>query len=128
VRHAVAPDGRSLIVKRQGGAFFVVPLDTTRWNWNALQPIPGLGEQDFIRRWTTEGVYTMRFEPRALRIDRIKLPSGTRTLWKSITPSDLSGVESPGRGGYFAITPDARIYAYSYSRRLSTLYMVEGLR
>jgi hypothetical protein len=122
---------RSVAIKvlpSQGGAFFVVPLDASSWKWDALEPIPGLEEQDFIREWTVEGVYTLRYEPRALRIDRVNIPSGARIPWKSLGPADLSGVEAPGSGGFFAMTPDAGTYAYSFSRRLSTLYMVDGLR
>jgi len=128
VRHAVAPDGRSLIVKRQGGAFFVVPLDGSAWKWDTLQPIPGLSEQDFVKEWTEEGVYTQQFDPRALRIDRVQIPSGARSTWKTLAPADASGVERPGAGGFFAMTPDARTYVYSFSRALSTLYLVDGLK
>ena len=70
----------------------------------------------------------MRFEPRALRIDRVEIPSGKRTPWKQLAPLDLAGVDTPGRGGFFAVTPDGRTYAYSYERSLSTLYLVDGLR
>lgn len=128
VRHAISPDGRSVLLKRQGGAFFPVPITAERWNWDGAQAIPGLGEPDFIRRWTPDGVYVLRFEPRALRIDRVEIPSGKRTTWKQLAPIDLAGVENPGRGGFFAVTPDGRAYAYSYERSLSTLYLVQGLR
>jgi hypothetical protein len=128
VRHAVSPDGRSLLVKRQGGAFFVIPLDAATWKWDAVHHVPGLGEPDFTRRWTNDGVYVMRFEPRALRIDRVEIPGGRRTRWKSITPVDLAGVSSPATGGFFAITPDGQTYVYSYERALSTLYLVDGLK
>ena len=128
VRHAIAPDGRSLLVKRQGAGFFIVPIDATVWRWNAVQPVPGLEEADFIRRWTRDGVYSMRFEPRTLRIDRIQVPSGERTIWKLLAPPDPAGVSSPGDGGFFAITADGRSYAYSYERALSTLYLVDGLK
>jgi hypothetical protein len=63
-----------------------------------------------------------------LRVDRIKVPSGERTIWKQLAPPDLAGVVSPGKGGYFAITADGRSYAYSYERALSTLYLVDGLQ
>ena len=128
VRHALSPDGRSLLVKRQGGPFFVVPLEATTWNWQAVQQIPGLGEPDFIRRWTADGVYVMVFEPRALRIDRIEMPSGKRVLWKRLVPPDLAGISRPASDGFFALTPDGRTYVYSYERTLSTMYLVEGLK
>ena len=128
VRHAVSPDGRSLLVKRQGGAFFIVPLDITTWKWESARHIPGLGEPDFIRRWTDDGVYVMLFEPRALRIDRVEIPSGKRVVWKRLVPTDLAGVSSPGSGGWFAVTRDGRTCVYSYERTLSTMFLVEGLK
>ena len=128
VRHAIAPDGRSVLVKRQGGGFFIIPFESTTWRWNSVQQVPGLEEGDFIRRWTRDGVYSMRFEPRALRIDRIHMPTGARTIWKQLAPPDLAGVSSPGVGGFFAVTADGRSYAYSYERELSTLYLIDGLK
>jgi serine/threonine protein kinase len=128
VRHAIAPDGQSVLVKRQGAGFFVVPIDAARWRWSAVQLVPGLEEADMIRRWTRDGVYSMRFEPRALRIDRVQVPSGERTTWKQLAPADVAGISSPGKTGTFAVSADGRSYAYSYERTLSTLYLVEGLK
>ena len=128
VRHAVAPDGRSLLVKRQGAGFFVVPLGSPIWRWEGVQAVPGLGELDFPQKWTADGVYVMRQESTALRIDRVQIPSGARALWKRIAPSDPAGARISAFNGFFSVTPDGRTYAYSYSRTLSTLYAVEGLK
>ena len=129
VRHAVAPDGRSLLMKRQGGAFYVIPLDQPKWSWEQVPRVPGLEEPDFQRMWLPDGAaYVLRFERTALRVDGVQIPSGVRTPWKRIEPPDLAGISFPGQGGSFVITPDARTYAYSYERRLSTLYTVDGLK
>ena len=129
VRHVVAPDGRAVLVKRQGGGFFVIPLAAQKWSWDRVTPVPGLDEYDYQRQWSTDGaVYVLRYERTALRIDRVQIPSGMRTLWKRIEPSDLAGVGFPGVGGFFTMTPDTRTYAYSYERTLSTLYAVDGLK
>ena len=109
VRHAVAPDGRSLLMKRQGGAFYVIPLDQPKWSWEQVPRVPGLEEPDFQRVWLPDGAaYVLRYERTALRVDRVQIPSGVRTLWKRIEPSDLAGISFPGQGGSFVITPDAR--------------------
>jgi hypothetical protein len=51
--------------------------------------------------------------------------TGKRTLWKQISPADPAGVDAI-QG--IAITPDEKSFVYSYRRRLSDLYLVEGLK
>jgi hypothetical protein len=58
-------------------------------------------------------------------ISRIDSVTGKRTLWKRIAPADPAGVDAI-QG--FAITPDEKSFVYSYRRRLSDLYLVEGLK
>jgi len=61
----------------------------------------------------------------SLNIFRVDLVSGRRELFKKIEPTDLAGVYMfPG----ILFTSDAKYYAYGYSRILSQLYIVEGLR
>ena len=55
VRHAVAPDGRSGLMKRQGGAFYVIPLDQPKWSWEQVPRVPGLEEPDVQRMWSPDG-------------------------------------------------------------------------
>jgi eukaryotic-like serine/threonine-protein kinase len=66
-------------------------------------------------------------DPSAPRIDvvRIDLLTGKRAPWKTLTPPDPVGVD-PMRADA-VITPDARSYCYSYSRRLGDLFIVKGL-
>ena len=97
VRHAVAPDGRSLLVKRQGGGFFVVPLGLPTWRWEDVQAVSGLGEPDFPQEWTGQGVDQMRQESTALRIDPWTDPNG-RTC---IVEADRA--IRPGRGPHFRV-------------------------
>jgi hypothetical protein len=59
------------------------------------------------------------------RIHRIDLASGRRELWRTIAPADAAGVFSITS---FVLTPDGRSYAYSFSRVLSDLYVVDGVR
>jgi serine/threonine protein kinase len=61
----------------------------------------------------------------SLNIFRVDLVSGRRELFKKIEPTDLAGVYMfPS----ILFTSDAKYYAYGYSRILSQLYIVQGLR
>ena len=89
--------------------------------------MPGLEANDFPIVWADDdrSVYVWQSDGAAKRIFRVDVSSGARSLWKTLTPIDRSGVTvSPG----LAMSPDARAYAYSYRQRLSTLYVVDGLK
>jgi hypothetical protein len=57
-------------------------------------------------------------------VDRVDLATGRRTRVFTVLPADPVGV--PGIQG-LQITPDARAYTYNVTRKLSELYLVEGL-
>jgi Tol biopolymer transport system component len=58
------------------------------------------------------------------RVDAIDLASGERRPVLELMPRDPAGI-----GGVFApvLTPDAQGYAYSYMRRLDTLFLLTGV-
>jgi hypothetical protein len=58
-------------------------------------------------------------------IYKLDLNSGERTLWKTLVPPDAAGVVSVIE---FQITPTGDAYAYGYTRQLSQLYLVTGLK
>jgi hypothetical protein len=60
----------------------------------------------------------------ALRVVRVDLNTAKRLLFKEIEPPDRSGILSLGP---IQITPDGKTYVYGFARRLSDLYVVEGL-
>ena len=57
-------------------------------------------------------------------IDRMDLASGRREKLFEIRPREIAGL----RLTLLALSPDGRYYVHSYSRLLSSLYVVEGLR
>ena len=59
------------------------------------------------------------------QVIRFDLAGGTRQVWRTLMPSDPSGVYAVTE---FSITPDGESYYYSYKRQLSQLYLVSGLR
>ncbi len=59
------------------------------------------------------------------RLDRFELATGRRTPWRILVPDDTAGVVSVQST---RVTADGRAYAYSYTRYLQDLYLVDGLR
>ncbi len=58
-------------------------------------------------------------------VSRLDALTGQRTPWRDLSPPDAVGVRTVGD---IIGTPDGKAYAYSYYRRLSELFVVEGLR
>ena len=93
------------------------------------QPIAGLAKGEEPLRFDADGTHLFirtdsHTEP-LVRVERLDLRSGRREPWREIRPLDPSGVAS---ASYIYLTPDGHGYVYDYDRRLSTLYLVEGLK
>jgi hypothetical protein len=76
--------------------------------------------------WTGDGESIYAYRPSVpARIYQVELKSGRRQLWKELSPPDPAGI-------YFIRSPhisaDGKSYAYNYSRFLSDLYVVDGLK
>lgn len=76
-------------------------------------------------RWSADGKAVLigeRGEP--TRIVRVDVATGQRVVVKELVPADPLARVFP----FIVITPDEKSYAYACTRRLSELYLVEGLR
>jgi hypothetical protein len=60
-----------------------------------------------------------------MRLVSIDFNTGKRQLFKEIEPPDRAGVLALGP---VQITPDGKTYVFGFTRRLSDLHVVEGLR
>ena len=100
----------------------IVPMDGS-----PSRKVPGSLADDRPVAWTADGKALWifrRFEVPA-QVIRLDIATGRREPWKTLVPSDLTGVYSVTE---FAITPSGNAYSYSYKRLLSQLYQVTGLR
>ena len=77
--------------------------------------------------WTADdrSLYVQKRGGPSARIDRLDLATGRREPWKEILPADATGVV---RVSSVFLAPDGSFYVYAYSRVLSNLYLVEGLK
>ena len=55
----------------------------------------------------------------------MELATGKRQAWRVLIPADPAGVQTVG---YVVFTPEGKSYVYYYSRLLSDLFLVEGLK
>lgn len=91
------------------------------------RPIPGLlpGEQI---AWTSDPqfLYVYQGQQDPMKIYRLNILSGQRQLFREVNPADATGL--CGGKSHILFSSDGRAYVYSYTRLLSDLYLVRGLK
>jgi serine/threonine protein kinase len=117
----ISPDGRSLIASDAQGQQSFYPVDG-----GAPQPIPYLESGGAIG-WSADGrsLYVARVNEMPIRVYRFDPSNGHKELLKEVMPADPAGIFGYN---YVFLTPDGKGYAYSVSRMLTDLYVVEGLK
>jgi Tol biopolymer transport system component len=118
----ISPDGRSLIASDTQGQRSFYPMEG-----GAPQPILHLKSADAIIGWSGNGrsLYVANVNEMPIRVYRFDPANGHKELLKEIMPADPAGIFGYH---YVFLTPDGKGYAYSVSRMLSDLYVVEGLK
>jgi eukaryotic-like serine/threonine-protein kinase len=118
---AISPDGRFVAAIGPDHKGVLFPMDG-----GPARPIAGLVNGEFPLRFSPDGksLFVWKRDLPA-RVYSIDLETGRHELWKELMPLDPSGVE---RISNVVVTPDGKSYAYTYSRLLSDLFVVEGLK
>jgi len=89
------------------------------------RPIQGFSPDEWCAGWSADGrLYVCQKAGMRIRVFRVDPATGRREVWKEIGPADAAGVW-PSDGLF--VTPDGSAYVYTFARRLSDLYEVEGL-
>jgi Tol biopolymer transport system component len=118
----VSPDGKEVIGLGPDGKIYLYPVDGGEPRIAA-----GIGPSDRTAGFSGDGrsiiVHNLAGLPMVVSL--VDIESGKRKTWKQIVPADAAGVDNIGN---FLLTPDMKSYVYSYSRALSDLYLVEGLK
>jgi serine/threonine protein kinase/Tol biopolymer transport system component len=120
----ISPDGRRVFVLMDLGANGVdeiVSLDD-----GTQTPIAGKEARDIPIRWTADGrgIYIFKREGLPARVFRLDPWTGKKELVKEFMPADPGGITGIST---VTMTPDAKTFAFSYRRRISELFLVEGL-
>ena len=118
----VTPDEKSVVVRR-AGRFYLYPIDG-----GEPRPIAAAEDGERALRWSPDGKYLflqrVAADGRSLQFIRVNILTGAKQVWKEAGPADPIGVAIVNS----AITPDGSAYAYSYSRDLSNLYLLKGVK
>ncbi len=117
-----APDGRRALVQKSDRTWVVAALEGD----SAPVPVPGIEPGEGFDAWTHDGRGVLVHDRSVIpvRVMRVDLATGGRSLQLTITPSD-AGVLSIST---VCFSPDERSYAYDASRYLSHLYYVKGAK
>jgi hypothetical protein len=117
----VSPDGSRIIARDLDGMPRILHLDG-----RAPSAIPGVKADEIPVQWLPDGkgILVARGDGLQWTIERADLATGRRTQALDIRVRDAAGL----RLSMFAISPDGRHYVHSYSRLLTDLFVVEGLR
>jgi len=117
----VAPDGSRVIARGGDGvtAFF-------RLSDGAHEPVPGLRPGETPLRFSEDGRALLVAHGNGLPwvVERMDIATGRRTPAIEIRAREAAGL----RLSIIDVTPDARHYVHSYSRLLSDLFVVKGLK
>jgi len=121
----VTPDGERVLVKDPEDKYFLYPLRGK----GSASGVPQLKTDDGVIALAADGhtlfVREAVLNAWTMRVVSVDINTGKRQLFKEIEPPDRAGVLALGP---VHITPDGKTYVYGFTRRLSDLHVVEGLR
>ena len=120
--HILSPDGRTFFARdlsERGGLY---PLAG-----GEPRLIPGWLPEDIWVAWAADGrsIYVYHDDKTSAPLYRLELTTGKRELITTLAPSDAAGVTTIVS---VHMTADGKNYAYSFSRELSDLFLVDGVR
>jgi DNA-binding winged helix-turn-helix (wHTH) protein/dipeptidyl aminopeptidase/acylaminoacyl peptidase len=119
---AISPDGQFVVARCPEHSYCLYPVEG-----GETRPVPGV--EGLRPLWWDPSGKTLYARNRSFTLPaelyRLDVATGRKEPWKVLSPPDSVGVYAIG--GVTA-TPDGSAYAYDYVRRLSELYVVEGLR
>ncbi len=124
VRARLSPDARMLLARKPQGDWWTFGLDGTR----EPQRVAALGADDRLSGWDADGRSVLVFKDPvsgSVRVERLELETGRRTLVRVLTPPDAGGVTGIGS---VIFSRDGASYAYSVNQFTSQLFLVEGAR
>jgi len=121
-RGTVTPDGKAAAVRGPDRRIYMYPLAG-----GEPQALVGLTPDESPMRFSADGrvLYVQNRTTVPSNVYRYDLATRKKELWKRLAPSDLAGVNSISR---CVVTPDGSAFAYSYTRVLSFLQLVDGMR
>ncbi|HTL43845.1 MAG TPA: hypothetical protein VL262_05855 [Vicinamibacterales bacterium] len=87
----------------------------------------GFKPDEVVVRFTPDNQHLLVYDRNRLPVTIYALdyPTGSRALWREFMPADPTGMRGVKS---IVMSPDGEVVGYNYTRQLSTLYRIEGLR
>jgi len=130
--HAFSMEGiASLVLSRDGGMVAARSPDQKIYLFPVAggdpRLVPGVQPGEFPTAWSSDGgsLYVMTRGQIPAQVFRVDVATGQRTFWRAFEPADAAGIDTI-RG--VLVSADDKAYVYGYSRTLSDLYLVQGLK
>jgi hypothetical protein len=118
----IATDGKLVAVQDENGLSRLYSLEG-----GAPKPIHGMEPEEEVVGMGSDGstLLVSRHGELPQKIFRLNSVTGKRQLWKEIGPTDQTGVNSLNK---LSVYQDGEAQTYGYTRSLSELYLVKGLK
>jgi serine/threonine protein kinase/Tol biopolymer transport system component len=122
----LAPDGKLIAAVDRYQQYYLYPVD-------GGEPVAleGYDEGDQLLQWSNDGgaIFLRGPGDTELNIYRLDIKTGTRQLWKQLTPPYPAGLIGIGADpGQVRITPDGQAYVYTFWTAPGELYLAERLK
>jgi hypothetical protein len=118
----ISPDGKLIAGNGPAGdGGWLYPMEG-----GPPRPIPGL-QADESFAWSSDPrfMYVYQWKQSSVKVYRLNILTGHRELFREMTPPDVAGLQSIS---HIHFSSDGQAYVYSYTRLLSELYLVKGLK
>jgi DNA-binding winged helix-turn-helix (wHTH) protein/Tol biopolymer transport system component len=118
----ISPDGKLIAGNGiAGGGGWLYPIEGGQ-----PHPIPGLQAGESFT-WTSDPrwLYVYQWNQAPAKVYRLNALTGQRQFFREMSPPDVAGLHDIS---HIHFSSDGRAYVYSYTRLLSELYLVKGLK
>ena len=123
----ISADGKWVAASGPDQKDYLVPIAGALSGVERARPLSNLMAGDQPSGWTADGssLYVVARGEIPVRVYRLDVQSGEKTLWKELQPYDIAGMYEASR---VLPTPDGKTYVASYRQQLSDLFLLDGLR
>ncbi|HET9795574.1 MAG TPA: protein kinase, partial [Thermoanaerobaculia bacterium] len=117
----VTPDGRAVVLRGPDRRPALYPI-----SGGAPTPVAGWRDGDLPVRFADERTLFVVGGDLPIRIEQLDVSTGARRPWRQFDVSDAAGLQNAY--GPVVMSRDGRAIACNYTRRLSSLFLGEGIR
>jgi Tol biopolymer transport system component len=118
----ILPDGSKVVADGPDGKIYLCPLDGGK-----PAPLVGLTDAEQPSGWLSDNqsFFVYRRSEVPAKVYTYDIATGSKKIWAELTPPDPTGIVLVNR---FMATPDGSAFVYNYTRYLSELFEIDGLK